>query len=75
MTSLIRFLVVNWTGGFGLGLVVGLFFINSNWEGDLLFREPIAAGLLLWAFAASFAMGAIGTALGFLPEDKSRNRS
>jgi hypothetical protein len=75
MTSLIRFLVVNWTGGFPLGLVVGLFFIHSNGQGDLLFRQPIAAALLLWGFAASFGMGAIGTALGFLPDDERRDRS
>ena len=66
---------MNWTGGFALGLVVGLFFMQANGEGDLLFREPVAAALLLWGFAASFGMGAIGTALALLPHDGSNNRS
>lgn len=67
MTRLIRFLLVNMAGGFVIGLVAGLAFMQSNGDTDLLFRQPLAAAMLLWGFAASFGMGAIGTGLALLP--------
>lgn len=67
MMSLIRFIVVNMTAGFLIGLGVGFAFILSNGDADLLVREPLAAGMMLWGFAASFGMGALGTGLAMLP--------
>ncbi len=66
MAPLIRFLLINLIGGFTIGLVVGFSFMLSNGKTELLVQEPLAAALLLWGFAASFGMGAIGTALALL---------
>ena len=63
MAPLIRFLLVNLAGGFAIGLVTGLGFMQSSGDVDLLLRQPLAAALLLWGFASSFAIGAIGTGL------------
>lgn len=67
MAPLIRFLLVNLAGGFAIGTAAGLAFMQSNGEIDLIVREPLAAAMMLWAFAASFGMGAVGTGLALLP--------
>lgn len=67
MTPLIRFLLVNLAGGFALGLVAGLGFIQSGGSAELLRDQPLATAMLLWSFGASFGMGAIGTGLALLP--------
>lgn len=69
MTPLVRFLLVNMAGGFAIGLVAGLAFIQSNAETGLFADQPLAAAMMLWAFAASFGMGAVGTGLALLPYD------
>ena len=35
----------------------------------LLAGEPLAAAMTLWGFAATFALGAVGTGLALLPYD------
>lgn len=67
--TLIRFLLLNAIGGFMLGLVAGIAFIQAQMGLDLLIREPLAAGMLLWGFGASIAMGAIGTGLMMSSDD------
>lgn len=69
MAPLVRFLLVNLLGGFSIGFVTGLSFIHLQMGAGLLVDEPIAAAMLLWNFAASFAMGAIATALALLSYD------
>lgn len=67
MTPLVRFLLVNVAGGFAIGLAAGLAVMHSNGETGLILDQPLAAAMTLWAFAASFAMGAVGTGLAMLP--------
>lgn len=67
MTQLLRFLIINFAGGFVLGMGTGLVWLQIHHGSELLVDEPIAAGLILWSFAAPFAAGAIGTGLAFLP--------
>jgi hypothetical protein len=69
MTPLVRLLLANLLGGAVIGLLVGLAFVGLQMDAGLLVREPIAAAMLLWSFAASFGMGAIGTALRLLAYD------
>jgi hypothetical protein len=66
MDPLIRFLIVNAAGGFFFGLLAGVAFIVSIGMAGLFLAEPIGAGMILWAFSASFAMAAIGTGLAML---------
>lgn len=66
MTQLVRFLLVNLTGGFALGLAAGFAFMQSGGNVDFFFQQPLAAIMLLWGFGASFGMGAIGTGLALL---------
>lgn len=63
MAPLIRFLLINLAGGFAIGLIAGLAFIQLHGSPGLFTDQPLAAAMLLWAFAASFGMGAIGTGL------------
>lgn len=67
MTSLVRFLLVNVAGGFAIGLAAGLAVMYSNGETGLILDQPLASAMTLWAFAASFSMGAVGTGLAMLP--------
>jgi len=67
MPMLIRFLLIHSAGGFALGLLPGVAWVLLRHGGGLLLEEPVAAALILWGFAASFALGAICTALAFLP--------
>lgn len=67
MTPFFRFLLLNLGGGFAIGLMVGLAYLHSSGEAGLFATQPLAAAMVLWSFAASFAMGAIGTALALLP--------
>lgn len=69
MAPLIHFLLVNLAGGFAIGLLVGLGFMQSSEIAGLLVDQPLGAAMLLWSFAASFAMGAVGTGLAFLPRE------
>lgn len=66
MTRLVRFLLINLTGGFALGLAAGFACMQSGGSADFFGRQPLAAIMLLWGFGASFAMGAIGTGLALL---------
>lgn len=67
MAPMMRFLLVNFAGGFVLGLVAGFTcVILYNGLGFLL-HEPLAAAMMLWGFAATFAVGAVGTGLALLP--------
>jgi hypothetical protein len=63
MPPLIRFLIINAAMGFGLGSIVGCAFIDAAYGIALLAAQPLAAVMLIWGFGASFAMGAIGSAL------------
>lgn len=69
MTPLIRFLLLNLAGGLMLGIVTGLAFLQASATATLLVDHPLAAGMVLWSFAASFGMGAIATGLALLPYD------
>lgn len=67
MAPMMRFLLVNFAGGFALGLGTGFAcVILYNGPGFLL-HEPLAAAMMLWGFAATFAVGAVGTGLALLP--------
>lgn len=63
MDPLIRFLIINATGGFLLGLLAGAGFLVSKGMLGLFVTEPLGAGMILWAFASPFSMGAIGSGL------------
>lgn len=63
MTPLVRFLIVNLAGGFAIGLIAGFAFMQSQGSAGLFTDQPLAAAMMLWAFGASFGMGAIGTGL------------
>lgn len=67
MTPLVKFLLVNGIGGFLTGLWAGLGFIVVHAQAGLFSGQPLATAMLLWAFGASFSMGAIGTGVAFLP--------
>lgn len=69
MTSLVRFLIVNLAGGFVLGLATGCAYVVLNMDAAFFVHEPLAAALVLWGFAATFAIGAVGTGLALLPYD------
>lgn len=69
MTPLLRFLLINFAGGFALGLGTGLVWLRLHHGSELLTEEPLAAAMLLWSFAGPFATGAIGTGLALLPYD------
>ena len=69
MTRLNRFLLVNLTTGFLAGCVVALGYLQSVGELDLFTREPLAAAMVLWGFAASAGIGAAGTALCLLGQE------
>ena len=68
MASLLRILFLNLAIGAGLGVCVGFAFLYARGDLDLFEREPIAALLVLWAFAASMGLGALGTGLA-MPEE------
>lgn len=69
MNRISRFLVANLAAGMLVGVIVGVAYLQ--WIGDvaLLFREPLAAAMLLWGFAASIGMGAVGTGLVLLGDE------
>lgn len=69
MTPLFRFLIINFAGGFVLGLGTGLVWLQMHHGSELLVDQPLAAAMILWSFAAPFATGAIGTGLALLPYD------
>lgn len=69
MTRLVRFLLINLTGGFALGLAAGFACVQSGGNADLFGQQPLATIMLLWGFGASFAMGAIGTGLALLQDE------
>lgn len=69
MTHLTRFLLVNFGGGFALGLATGFVWMALYGGAGLLAGEPLAAAMTLWGFAATFALGAVGTGLALLPYD------
>lgn len=69
MTQLVRFLLVNLTGGFALGLAAGFAFVQSGGNADLFDQQPLATVMLLWGFGASFGVGAIGTGLALLQDE------
>jgi len=67
MAPLMRFLLVNFAGGFALGLGTGFVFVILYSGLDFLANEPLAAAMMMWGFAATFAVGAVGTGLALLP--------
>lgn len=67
MTVLIRFLLINLSGGAMLGMAVGCAFLKTS--PPVLAENPYGAALILWALAASFGMGAICTGLAFISEE------
>jgi hypothetical protein len=69
MTPLLRFLLVNFAGGFVLGLATGCAYVVLSMDASLFVQEPLTAAMVLWGFAATFAVGAVGTGLGMLPYD------
>ena len=69
MNRISRFVLVNLATGMLVGVLVGAAYLHWIDEVDLLFREPLAAAMLLWSFAAVFAVGAVGTGLALLPYD------
>jgi len=62
-TSLIRFLLVNGIGGFLIGIGAGVGFLMLYADTGMFIGQPLAVGMLLWAFGVSFAMGVIATGL------------
>lgn len=66
MTPLFRFLGINLGGGFAIGLIAGVGFLQSGTSADLFDDQPLAIAMMLWSFGASFGMGALGTALALL---------
>jgi hypothetical protein len=69
MPPLVRFLMVNFATGFLAGLTVGMGYIFTRNMDGLLTEQPLGAAMSLWAFAASFALGAICTGLALLPRE------
>ena len=69
MTPLVRFLALNLAGGFVLGLATGCAYVMLNMDAAFFMQEPLAAAMVLWGFAAIFAVGAVGTGLALLPYD------
>lgn len=67
MAPLMRFLLVNFAGGFALGLAAGFVCVILYSGLGFLLHEPLAAAMMLWGFAATFAVGAVGTGLALLP--------
>ncbi|TWH23870.1 MULTISPECIES: hypothetical protein [unclassified Aminobacter] len=69
MPPLVRFLAINFATGFIAGLTVGMGYIFTRNMDELLTEQPLGAAMILWAFAASFALGAICTGLALLPRE------
>jgi len=67
MAPLMRFLLVNFAGGFGLGLAAGFVCGILTNGPDFFLHEPLAAAMMLWGFAATLAAGAVGSGLALLP--------
>jgi len=69
MPPLVRFLAINFATGFIAGLAVGMGYIFTRNMDGLLTEQPLGVAMILWAFAASFALGAICTGLALLPRE------
>lgn len=69
MTPLVRFLLLNFAGGFVLGLAAGCAHVALNMDAGLFAREPLFAAMVVWGFAATIGLGAVGTGLAMLPYD------
>ena len=69
MTRLNRFLLVTLTTGLLAGCAAAVGYLQSIGELGLFIREPLAAAMVLWGFAASIGIGAIGTGLGLLGQE------
>lgn len=69
MTRLNRFLIGNLTIGILTGCAVALGYLQSVGELGLFARDPLAAAMVLWSFAASIGIGAIGTGLCLLEQE------
>lgn len=65
MPELLKFLLINALGGFSIGIAAGIACIAFQ-DSGFLANQPLEAVLVLWAFGASFTLGAIGTGLAFL---------
>ncbi|WP_067219447.1 hypothetical protein [Stappia indica] len=69
MTRLNRFLLVDLTTGLLAGCAAAVGYLQSIGELGLFIREPLAAAMVAWGFAASTGTGAIGTGLGLLGQE------
>jgi len=67
MAPLLQFLLINGLGGFIVGLLAGSGYIVFYADVELFIGQPLAIAMLLWAFSATFAMGAVCTGLALLP--------
>lgn len=67
MAPMMRFLLVNFAGGFAFGLLTGSVCVILYTGLDVVLGEPLAAAMMLWGFAATFAVGAVGAGLALLP--------
>lgn len=69
MNRVSRFVLVNLATGMLVGAVVCAAYLHSIGELGLLLRQPLAAAMLLWSFAASTGIGAVGTGLALLGDE------
>lgn len=69
MTRLNRFFLVTLTTGLLAGGAAAVGYLQSIGELGLFIREPLAAAMVAWGFAASTGIGAIGTGLGLLGQE------
>ena len=67
MAPLLQFLLINGLGGFIAGLLAGGGYIVFYSDVELFIGQPLAIAMLLWGFGATFATGAVCTALALLP--------
>jgi hypothetical protein len=63
MTPLIRFLVENLATGAAIGTLTAAGFIASTTGFAWIAAQPLAAALIGWGFASTFAIGYLATAM------------
>lgn len=65
MPELLKHLLINTLGGFSIGIVTGIACIMVQ-DSAFPAAQPLETVLVLWAFGATFTLGAIGTGLALL---------